>query len=54
MRSIKLLVLATASLLFFDSYSFAEMTAMSFQERIKQSDLIVVAEIFESHNTGVV
>ncbi|MBI5149612.1 MAG: hypothetical protein HZA28_02415 [Candidatus Omnitrophica bacterium] len=50
MQSLKVIVLA-ASLLLFASLSSAEMTAMSLQERMRQSNVVVVGTIEEVHQT---
>lgn len=43
--------MATVSLLVLESLSSAEMTGMSFQERVRQSDAVVVGTIEEVHPT---
>lgn len=53
MQSLKIVALTAASLLCFYSLNFAEMTAMSLQERVKQSDAVVVGTIEEVHQTDV-
>lgn len=53
MQSLKIIVLATMSLLFFDSLSFADIGDMSLQERRGQSDAVVVGTIEEVHQTDV-
>ncbi|OGX39024.1 MAG: hypothetical protein A3D87_02110 [Omnitrophica WOR_2 bacterium RIFCSPHIGHO2_02_FULL_50_17] len=49
MQSLKIVVLTTAFLLFFHSLSSAEMTGMSLQERMRQSDAVVVGTVQELH-----
>lgn len=51
MRIIKWSVMVTAALLCLGSSSFAEMTVMSLQERMRQADTIVIGEIQEVHQT---
>src|SRR3989338_1649814 len=50
MRTIRLFVLTVFGLSF-ASLSFAEMTGMSFYERLRQSDAVVVGTIEEIHQT---
>ncbi len=51
MQILKLSVLA-ASLLLFASLSFAEMTVMSLQERMRQADAVVLGVIEAVQMTG--
>lgn len=50
--SLKSFVTAVVFLLALESLISAEMTVMSLQERMMQSDAVVVGEIIESRNTG--
>ena len=52
MRIIKSFVTAAVSLLALESLISAEMTVMSLQERMSQSDVVVIGEILESRDTG--
>lgn len=52
MRKLKTMVLAMASLLSLGTSTSAEMTVMSLQERMRQSDTVVLGEVLESRNTG--
>lgn len=54
MRIGRVLTLLIAVLALMDSICAAEMTAMSLQERLRQSDLVIVGEILKSENTGIV
>lgn len=50
----KVLIVLMAALALMNSICVAEMTAMSLQERLRQSDQVIVGEILKSYDTGVI